>query len=411
MSALATAVRLEEKNTLRRLASLVRLPTVNPPGAGYLECAEYLRGQMEQLGLATRVHRVPTAEARRLGAEAVAHPRANVIGRWDVGAPRTVHFNCHFDVVPAGPGWRFGAFEPKVSKGWMYGRGTADMKGAISSVLTAVAALRRERIQPRVNVEVSFTADEETNSALGAAWIIRKGLVEADVAIVCEGGSEDKIGVGHNGVLWFEVRVLGKSAHGSEPQRGVNAVEKMAALVLELQRQSKRLGRRTFEAPDGSKRHPTINLGGVVATDGGAKINTVPGSVTFTIDRRVLPNEDLRTAETELLGWIRDAEGRIPGLQTEVVKLSENASSFIEPADPLPQAFAKALRSARRSPVRFMVSTGFNDSQFFTREAGLPTIAYGPGGVDYHAVDERVRIRDLNVAAEAYARFLTSWEG
>ena len=266
--------------------ALIRFRTVNPPGAGYPEICDFLAGRLRDLGFQTTLHRVPEDEMVARRPDLAGFPRANVIGRWEVGAARTVHFNAHYDVVPVSAGWKHGSFEPVVDGDWLYGRGSADMKGAIGSLFQALAAFRKLRRKPSVNVEVSLTADEETDSVFGASWMVEKGLVRADWAVVCEGGSGLGIGCGHNGVIWLEVTVEGRSAHGSTPGRGVNAVEKMSRLVTALEGHQKRLAKVRFTAPDGNPMTATLNVGGVTATGDGAKINTVPGKATFTIDRR-----------------------------------------------------------------------------------------------------------------------------
>jgi succinyl-diaminopimelate desuccinylase len=401
------------RDDLIRLASdLIRVPTENPPGEHYLACVALLARRCRAAGLATRVVRVPAAEVQAAFPPGERHPRAIVLGRWDVGAPRTVHFNAHYDVVPAArDGWRFGPFTPRVHQGALYGRGASDMKGAIASLLHALATMRAHGTAPPVNVEVSFTPDEETDSRLGAAWLVRRGLVRADAAVVCEGGCGGYVGVGHNGVLWFEVEVHGRAAHGSQPHRGVNAVELMSALVLALRPYQRQLARRRFRNPDGRMRSATLNLGGVTATGAGGKINTVPAAVTFTLDRRVLPNEDLATAERELRACIRRIARRIPRLRVTVRKLNEHTATFLDPRAPLARGFAAALARVRGRPARFVVSSGFNDSHFFAGEGRLPTIGWGPGGENCHGADEHVRVRELVLAAQTYAEFLTTYAG
>jgi len=135
------------------------------------------------------------------------HPRYNVLGKVRApGARRTLHFNAHYDVVPVSGQWRNGgAFSGAVEGGWIYGRGTADMKGSIASLLMAVQALRATRTAPRLNLEISFTADEETDSELGAGWLVKHGPIAPDYAVVMEGGEGDKVCCGHNGTLWLEV--------------------------------------------------------------------------------------------------------------------------------------------------------------------------------------------------------------
>lgn len=410
--ALRAAIGRGRDDLIRLAADLIRLPTVNPPGERYVDCVALLARRCRSLGLATRVVRVREKEVRAVLPDAARHPRQIVLARWDVGAARTVHFNAHFDVVPAAAtGWKFGPFTPKVHAGSLYGRGAADMKGAIASLLHALGTMRALGLSPRTNVEVSFTPDEETDSRFGTAWLVRHKLVRADYAVVCEGGCGRFVGVGHNGVLWFEVEVHGRAAHGSQPHRGLNAVELMSELVRAMRGYQRQLTRRRFRNPDGRVRTATLNLGGVTATHAGGKINTVPAAITFTLDRRVLPNENLAAAERELRDFIRGAVARIPRLRVTVRKLNEHTSTFVDPRAPLPRAFAAALARVRRQPARFMVSSGFNDSHFFAGEGGLPTIGWGPGGESCHGTDERVRVRELLLAAQTYAEFLTTFAG
>lgn len=386
--------------------SLVRFETINPPGNHYLQTCDFLAATLRDLGLKTSIHRVPDREIKANRPDLAGYPRANVLARWDTGSSRTLHFNAHFDVVPVSGQWKHGPFEAATDGDWIYGRGTADMKGAIGSLFQVLRAYRQLNRNPAVNIEVSLTADEETDSAYGAAWIVEQGLVNADWAVVCEGGSGLSIGCGHNGVVWLEVTVLGRSAHGSQPGKGVNAVEKMSRLVTALERYQKRLERITFVAPDATLRTATINVGGVAGTAPGGKINTVPGSAIFTIDRRVLPNEDMDKAEQDLREFIRRTEEKVPGLKTKVRRISRHPSTFLSPDEDLPKRFARSVGAVRRRKACFAVSSGFNDSHFFAQVAGLPTLGYGPGGHDYHGVDERISVRELLTTARVYAHFI-----
>jgi len=394
------------------LQKLIRLRTVNPPGENYGEITALLADTLQGLGLKVRRIPIPRALQKKTQPDLLDYPRYNVIGFWDAGAKQTMHFNAHYDVVPVSGSWRHGnAFEPVVEKGWVYGRGTADMKGAIASIIFALKALRETGARPNFNVEVSFTADEETDSALGTGWVTEHGKLCADYAVVGEGGEGDAVCCGHNGVVWLNVHVHGRAAHGSMPEKGVNALEKMSALVLALDDYKRRLTRRIFRTPDGRTMHPTLNLGGVFTSGEGGKINTVPAAASFTIDRRVLPIEDVRTAERELTAFLKAAAKKIPACRITIDKISDNHSCYSKPTHPLFAAMRQSVARVRRKPAKFMVSTGFNDMHFFAQVRKIPTIGYGPGGLDYHAVDERARVKDLVNSAKIYADLLTTFRG
>ena len=390
------------------LQAMVRIATVNPPGDRYGEMVDHLQRRCLALGLAVAVHRVPDALVEAAGVDP-AWPRCNLVGRWDVGAPRTVHFNAHYDVVPTEGQWKFGdPFEPCLAKGALYGRGSSDMKGSIAALLMALQAVRDCRRKPVFNIELSFTADEETGGELGAGYLVRQGLVKADWAVVCEGASGMRVGCGHNGVLWLDVEVKGRSAHASSPERGVNAFTGMAELVHQLGAFEDGLGRRerVYRDFNGQERYPTLNMGGVFTGGPGDKINTVPARATFSIDRRVLPNERLAEAERELRTAIDQAARRAGGLRCRIRAPLRIGPCVVDPEHDLPRAFARAVRSVRRHAAGFGLTRGFTDLHYFVEEGRLPGVGYGVKGQRAHSVDERVEVRDLLQTARVYAQFM-----
>lgn len=419
-----------EGDLISLLRRLVRLPTVNPPGEHYDAITRLLTAELERAGLATRRLRVPDALARKhLPPEHRHLARWNVLGKLSagsnaspatpktraksratvhpaavVGKPPTLHFNAHYDVVPVSGKWRHGsAFSGAVEDGWIFGRGTADMKGSIASLLLALRAIKATRTAPALDVEVSFTADEETDSVLGAGWLVHHADIAPDYALVLEGGEGRRIGCGHNGVVWLEVTVHGRAAHGSTPERGVNALEHTARLVLALQDYARQLAVHSFTAPDGEVRRPTLNVGGMFSSGEGGKINTVPALARFSIDRRVLPNEAVVDAERELRAFLTAAARTIPKCHITVAKISENHACFSPPDHPFATALAGHVSRERKCRAVFGTSTGFNDTHFFAHHLKIPTLGHGPGGENCHAVDECASIRELLASARIYA--------
>lgn len=396
------------------LRRLVRIPTVNPPGENYDEITTLLADEMRASGLTTQRFKIPGRALRRhLPPEQHGYSRYNLLGRLRVpGATKTVHFNAHYDVVPVSGAWRHdNPFSGQVDGGWIYGRGTSDMKGSMASCLFALRALRAARVAPRMNVEVSFTADEETDSELGSGWLVAHAPIKPDYAIVMEGGELDSVCCGHNGVVWLEVTVHGRAAHGSLPTRGINALEKMSALVLLLDDYKRRLARRTFTTPDGKVMVPTLNVGGVFSSGEGGKINTVPALARFSIDRRVTARETVASAERELRAFLAAAARRVPDCRITVAKVSDNHPCYHAPRHPFFAAMARSVSGVRRTPASFNVSTGFNDMHFFAHHRKIPTLGYGPGGQNEHAIDERARVKDLVNCAKIYADLLATFAG
>src|SRR5262249_52309570 len=122
---------------------LIRLPTVNPPGEGYTECAELIGRRLSAFGFDTRYF---PAEGRP--EHTARHPRVNVVGHRRGQALRPlVHLNGHFDVVPAGGGWTIDPFGGLVRDGRIYGRGSCDMKAGLAAAVYAAEAVRRAGIE------------------------------------------------------------------------------------------------------------------------------------------------------------------------------------------------------------------------------------------------------------------------
>lgn len=399
---------------IARLQQLVGIATVNPPGHSYATITSYLVHELQSVGLKARRIPIPAAKAKKvLPPEQHDKPRFNVLGTLKArGATKTIHFNAHYDVVPVSGTWRHGSpFSGAVGGGWIYGRGTADMKGSIASLLLALQALKATKTTPKLNVEVSFTADEETDSLLGAGWLVENAPIKPDYAIVMEGGEGDEICCGHNGVVWLEVTVHGRAAHGSTPEKGVNALEKMSALVLALEEYKAKLAKQTFTTPDNKVMRPTMNVGGVFASGEGGKINTVPALARFSIDRRVLAIETVDQAEADLRSFLAAAAKKIPQCKITVAKVSDNHPCYNAPEGSFCAAVAGSLGRVRRRQPVFSVSTGFNDMHFFSHHLKIPTLGYGPGGEDIHAINERAKLSELTRAAKTYADLLTTFAG
>ncbi|MDD5747042.1 MAG: M20/M25/M40 family metallo-hydrolase, partial [Candidatus Omnitrophica bacterium] len=187
--------------------ALVDIPTVNPPGQRYEQLVDLLESRCKAVGLETRRYVVPRREWKKLGIHG-GSSRINLVARWNAGRKKTLHINGHYDVVPATASWTTDPFKAVVRDGKLFGRGSEDMKANIACALSAVAALKKLQIMPAVNVELSFTPDEETGGEAGLAYLVKKNLVKADYALG-EGCEGDYVAIGNKGMLWLEVEVCG----------------------------------------------------------------------------------------------------------------------------------------------------------------------------------------------------------
>jgi len=386
-----------------------QIATVNPPGNRYLECVRFLEKKLRTLGLKTKIHRVPPAVQRKLVPGLDAYPRYNLVAHWGVGARKTLHFTGHYDVVPPTSGWKTDPFKPHVKEGKLIGRGTGDMKGCNSAAIFAVQALKASGVRPPWNIELSFTADEETGGYAGLGWLVKSGKIRPDAAVLLEGGSGENIGYAHRGVLWLNITVLGKAGHASNPKNGINALEKACGLIRDLKKLERLYaGRRSRFLAGPLARRPTLMIGGV--SGGGNKINTIPDMFMFSIDRRLLPEEKLGRVKAEFLRVIRQAQRRDKDLKVQVEYPLYVAPGWTKPHEQIIKVAQAAHKMVRGKRSRLRMSGGFTDMHWLTNDGGVPTVGYGVSGGGAHSDFEYLNIASLPETAKIYSEIALRME-
>ena len=208
---LLTEVEQAREELVDFVAELIRIPTVNPPGEAYEECAQAIGSRLSGWGM-----EVEYLEPVDRPENTEAHPRVNVLGRRAGEEARPLlHLNGHFDVVPPGEGWTLDPFKGIVRNGRIYGRGASDMKSGLGAAAFALECLRRTGVDLRGTIELSATVDEESGGMAGVASLCRTGHISSartDYVIIPEPFGPDRICVGHKGVYWFDVVAQGKVA-------------------------------------------------------------------------------------------------------------------------------------------------------------------------------------------------------
>jgi len=390
---------------------LVQIPTINPPGKQYAEMVEYLERKLQQIGLETEIVRVPDAMVeKQLGEAFLSFPRYNLIARWNAKAPKTVLFNSHYDVVPVSGKWKHDPFRGEKDDKWIYGRGSADMKGSLAASIFAVEALKTLKIDPLYNVQFALVADEEIGGELGSGFVVKNKLVEPDFVVVCEGGSAKKIGIGHNGILQLNIRVIGTSTHTAYQQKAVNSFLETVHLVEFLERFFKKIladAKRVYVAPSKEKLKPIVNIGGVVSSGPGSKVNIVSAETTFTIDRRLTPSEKMDRVESEIREAIEKwAKKRGTKVKIEIIHKTEPCALWYNSS--FTKSFKSAVEKIKGGKATFTINRGATDMHFFVKAKNCEAIGYGVDGKDIHAMDEKTSLEDLVATTQVYATFLSS---
>jgi succinyl-diaminopimelate desuccinylase len=389
---------------------LIRVPTVNPPGEHYTDCANLIAERLRSFG-----YMVELLPADGLPEHSQHHPRINVIGRMPLSEPSgpTLHFNGHLDVVPPGAGWTIDPFAAEIRAGRLYGRGASDQKAGIAASVYAVEALRRSGVSLSGAVEQSASVDEESGGFAGVGWLCDHGLIQRgrqDYVVITEPLDPERVCIGHRGVYWFELTTLGQSGHGSMPGLAISAVEGMRSVLHAIETQLRpRLAARRTHAPvqPPSARQPTITVN---AIHGGQALDgwqtpLVPDRCTAVFDRRFLHEEDFDEVRLEIVELLERLRQRDRRLRYELRDLMRVDPLLGQSDAPLVAAAAGAVRDVLGvEPVR-MVSPGTYDHKHVVRRAGIADcIGYGPGRLTLaHQADEYIDLTDLRAGTRVMA--------
>ena len=390
---------------------LIRIPTVNPPGDVYTDCAEFIGRR-----LAARGFQVEYVRAEGAPGDSDRYPRTNVIARIEGRRPGPcVHFNGHIDVVPAGRGWTVDPFGGVVKDGRVYGRGACDMKGGIAASIIAVESILDAGIPFGGALEISGTVDEESGGYGGVGHLAKLGYFSrprVDHVIIPEPLNVDRVCIGHRGVWWAEIETKGRVAHGSMPFLGNCAVRHMGAVLhrIETDLIPRLAAKRTAMpvVPEGA-RQSTLNVnaihGGQPEDHEGLPSPMVPDSCRMVIDRRYLIEEEPEAVKAEIVGILEDLRRERPGFDYDLREVLAFLPTMTDADAPVVRAVGAAIETVLGRPAEHVVSPGTYDQKHIVRVGHLKDcIAYGPGILDLaHQPDEYVGIDDMVHSAQVMA--------
>jgi acetylornithine deacetylase/succinyl-diaminopimelate desuccinylase-like protein len=375
------------------LEDLVAVDTENPPGRGLRACAAVLLDGMDALGLAPEVIEVPPSAE-------LEEPR---IVRGVAGdGPRTIYFHGHFDVVPA---QSRDQFRPQRRDGRIVGRGTADMKGGLVSMLYGAAAAQALGRLDGTRVVLHLVCDEETGSAAGSGHLREAALIDPGaVAMLTPEPTGGVVWHASRGAISLRVTVDGREAHVGQAHLGINAFERMIAVARPLTELAQRLleERTRFPLPDDGARGSMLVVGG--AAGAGANFNVVPGSAWFSVDRRFNPEEDLDEELARLTGMIQAAAADA-GADVAIDVLQRQPSGRTDAEHPAALALARVVAEVEGAAPRFELCPGSLDTRWYA-QLGIPAFAYGAGRLDVsHGPDEFIDEAAMRRCAAVYAGF------
>ena len=391
------------------LQALVQVPTDTPPGNNAPHAARTTE-LLKDVGYVAEQFPVPEEEVKAYGLSSLT----NLIVRRHFGAGgKTIALNAHGDVVPPGEGWTYPPYGGVIENGHMYGRATAVSKCDFSTftfALRAVEALQStEQLPLKGNVELHFTYDEEFGGEKGPGWLLEKGLTKPDLMIAA--GFSYQVVTAHNGCLQMEVTVHGKMAHAAIPDTGVDALQGAVQILNHLYAQNKAY--KKVQSNVEGINHPYLNVGRI---EGGTNTNVVPGTVSFKLDRRMIPEENPEQVEANIREVIAQAvaefnQGRAASSQIHIdIKrlLMAHAMKPLAGNAPLVNAIQQHGQTIFGEAIPAMGTPLYTDVRLYV-EKGIPGVIYGAGPrtvLESHAkrADERLNLEDLRKATKVISR-------
>jgi len=338
-------------------------PDLVPDGVGEAEIAAFVAAWLAEAGLEVDLYDA-----------APGRPNVVAVAR-GTGGGRSLLLNAHMDTV--GVAGVEHPFTPVVRDGRLHGRGSGDMKGSLAASMLVGAAAVHEGF--RGDVIVAAVADEEVGS-LGTEALVRR--TTADAAIVTE-PTEEVVAVAHKGFVAFEVETVGRAAHGSRPDLGIDAIAAMGPVLSGI------------AALDGRLRagvgHPLLGTGSVHASviDGGQEYSSYPAGCLLKGERRTIPGEALDDVLAEL-------EEIVAGTGA-TVRLPFHRGPFETTSEaPVVAALQRHLGHDAVGGVAFWADSAL------LAEAGIPTVVFGPIVGDIHGVDEWIDLASLERCHDAY---------
>ncbi|MHA1944661.1 MAG: M20 family metallopeptidase [Candidatus Hodarchaeales archaeon] len=363
------------------LKNLIRLNTENPPG----KTSEII----------TWINNWAKKEKIESSIQEYEKGKGNIVLK--IGeADRSILICGHLDTVPLGDrkNWDYDPLGAESIGGYIYGRGSADMKGGVAAILGSLKTLkyRLQKKDLKYNIIFLGTSDEEVGLG-GAIASLKLGILKSCDFLIIPEPTGNKVGIAEKGVLWISVNSKGVSAHGSTPQKGVNAIEEMVKLFPYLHEivpkdQNDILGK------------STLNIG---VFKGGKSANVVPEEAVIHCDYRLVPphqpSEFAFTVEKEINKFARESSAKFT---YEVKQTMSGIQTSIQ--NPFVKKFIAEVND--HSVIGLDYGT---DGAVLVENSPkeLPFVIFGPGNPKrIHVANERVKTIDVQAVEEIFTEFL-----
>lgn len=368
---------INQARLVKLARQLIRIDSQNPPG-NERQIARFIVDYLRRIGLRAQIR------AFSKGRENVL---AVVPGR---SRRRSLLISPHLDTVPAGRGWKTNPFAGQTRAGRIYGLGATDCKGNLAAAIEALNSLTEEKARLDYSLLFAATADEESGSGRGLIPLLRKGLLQAEAALILDADNFEII-VTQKGLLHLKFSLEGKRSHGAYPGRGVNAIDLAIDALAEIKSLRLPFQKNKYLRP------PTLNTGTI---RGGDKVNIVADWCEVELDYRFLPGMRAQDFLKALSKILRRHTAKFK-VEVEGIQRPYEISA----QHPLVSGLQKSCRKYGVRP-RVKGSEGATVITFF-QEKKIPAVAFGFGSAGCaHSVNEYAQINNLVQGARVLEEFL-----
>jgi len=412
---------LGREKVMSVMRTFINIDTTVPPGNAYRQYVDALTPFFRNLGYSLEEVVVPEELVKQIPYN-LEGPRINLVATKSFGRDKDVSFYGHMDVVPAPNNgekkWRFPPFEATmIGSGKIYGRGTSDMKGAMVCLILALQIIEELKLTPKYNINVMNCTDEEIGIWPGIRYLAEKGYVKGTVFCM-EGVINPIIPIGTAGALNVIVESFGKSCHSGMNFLGINALEETVPILVELMKLKKIVeARESKNIPGlprfgtGEKRNmtPMFNLDIIHS---GTKTNIVPDLCTLTINRRVIPDENLEDVKKEISEAIERGKAKSKLLNVKTTFIYDYPPMVADPNAPDITRMKKVMMEVQKVPENKIMVVGIagsSDMGYVSEILKTKDIVFhgvGNPGSNDHAVNEHVKLKEVKTYIKELIVFL-----
>lgn len=382
---------------------------------------DFIEAALKQRGFAVTRFRT---DASRIGQHPAFSPATvdyeeswNVVGRKATKGTggRSLAFNSHIDVVPAGSAhrWNTPPFEPARDGDWLYGRGAGDMKAGLVASIFALDAITEAGLSLCGDVQVQSVVEEEITGN-GAATAFAMGFI-AD-AVLSPEPTDEQLVRANAGVLKFRLETKGRPAHPREPESGQSAIDLMIRLIAHLRAlESRWIAERQDKRWFRDIANPVALTIGTIA--GGDWIASIPSDCVAEGRIGFYPGEDPKARAIEFEAFLDKIQAEDPAFSGEgLVSLNwvgvmHAGYELAEGSDAEAQLEAAHALTHAGDKLPSYVMACYLDAAVFSVHGNIPSLVYGPIAENIHGIDERVSLSSMRRVTKTLALFAADWCG